>query len=153
MVQKYFTNNPSQTRKLGKLLAEEISKTAPPKEAVVIGLEGDLGGGKTTFLKGFARGLKISKKILSPTFVIMKRFVIKNRNFKNFYHIDCYRIEEPKEILNLGFKEIVSNPQNIVAVEWADRIRKILPKDTIIIQFEFINENKREIVLKLNNGK
>jgi len=153
MVQKYLTNNPSQTRKLGKLLAEEILTTTPLGKAVVIGLEGDLGGGKTTFLKGFARGLKISKKILSPTFVIMKRFVIKNRNFKNFYHIDCYRIEEIKEILNLGFKEIASDPQNIVAVEWADKIRKILPKDTIIFQFEFINKNKREIMLKLKNGK
>lgn len=153
MVQKYLTNNPSQTRKLGKLLAEEILKTSPSKGAVVIGLEGDLGGGKTTFLQGFAKGLKISKKILSPTFVIMKRFTIKNRNFKNFYHIDCYRIEKPKEILNLGFEEIASNPQNIVAIEWSDKIGKILPKDTIKLKFEFVNKNKREIVLKLKNGK
>jgi len=164
---KYLTNNPAQTRKLGEILAtellkkakvekrtkfslsKEVLKTKLKKGALIIGLKGDLGGGKTTFLQGFSKGLGIKQKITSPTFVIMRRYKIQNTRYKiqNFYHIDCYRIEKPKEILNLGFKEIISNPQNIVVIEWADRIRKILPKKAIIIKFEFVGKTTRKIYL------
>ena len=142
---KSLTTNPSQTKKLGEILAKEILKTKSKKTAFIIGLEGDLGGGKTTFLQGFAKGFGIKEKILSPTFVIIKRFKIKDLRFKKFFHIDCYRIEKSKELLALGFKEIISNPKNIVAIEWADRIREILPKNSIILKFEFIGQNKRKI--------
>ena len=128
-------------------MAREILKSPPKKQAVIIGLIGDLGGGKTTFLKGFARGLGIKDKILSPTFVILKRFKIKDLRFKSFYHIDCYRFEKTREILELGFKEIVANPQNIICVEWADRIKKLLPKNSLILKFFFIGKNKRKITL------
>ena len=141
-----FTSNPSQTKKTGKLLAKEILKRKPTKRALVLGLVGDLGGGKTTFLQGLAQGLKIKRKILSPTFIIMRRF-------NNFYHIDCYRIQKPREILSLGFKKIVANPKNIVAVEWADRIRQIMPLDTLWINFEFLTKKKRKIVVKLKDGR
>ncbi|MBZ9572873.1 tRNA (adenosine(37)-N6)-threonylcarbamoyltransferase complex ATPase subunit type 1 TsaE [Patescibacteria group bacterium] len=145
MKKKYFTFSPSQTEALGKKMAREILKTSPGKRAVIIGLEGDLGGGKTTFLKGFAKGLGIKKKILSPTFIILKKFKVQSSKFKVFYHIDCYRIEKPKEILDLGFKEIIADQKNIVSVEWADRIRKILPKRKILIKFEFLNKKTRRI--------
>ena len=134
-----------------KMAREFVKKTGCSKKALVLALEGDLGGGKTTFLQGFARGLKIKEKILSPTFVIMKKFKIRvdscsdSCRFVYFYHIDCYRIKNPKEILNLGWKEITNNPQNIVAVEWADKIRKILPKKKIIIKFKFVNKNTRRL--------
>jgi len=173
----YLTVNPSQTKKLGEILAKEVLKTKPPRRkafsflrgkkkrapkeylryltgrALIFGLEGDLGGGKTTFLQGFAKGLGIKERILSPTFVLMKRFKIKVSRFKYFYHIDCYRIKKPKEILDLGFKEIISNPKNIVAIEWVDRVRKILPRGTLILKFQFADENKRKITIKQKNGK
>ena len=117
--------------------------------AVVFGLRGNLGGGKTTFLQGFAKGLGIKEKILSPTFVIQKRFKIKDSTFKNFYHIDCYRLKNTKEILELHFKEIIFDPKNIVAIEWPEKIKKVLPKDTIFIKFKFVGENKREINFKM----
>jgi len=151
----FLTTVPWQTKKLGEILAKEVIKTKPSKRALVIGLEGDLGGGKTTFLQGFAKGLGIKEKTLSPTFVIMRkskipgtRFAGAKSKFKKFYHIDCYRVEKPKEILDLGFKEIISNSQNIVAVEWVDRIRKIMPKNTIWIKFDFVNKNTRQISIK-----
>lgn len=156
MKKKYITNNTVQTKKLGRNLAERILKDKIREKALVIALEGDLGGGKTTFIQGFARGLRIKEKILSPTFVLMKRFRIPQRRpnsqqksydlkFADFYHIDCYRIEKTKEILNLGFKKIISNPQNIVSIEWADRIKKIIPKESIWIKFEFVDKGKRKI--------
>ena len=135
------TTSPIQTKKMGEILAKEILRAQHSKRARIIGLVGDLGGGKTTFLQGFARGLGIKEKITSPTFVIMKRF-------RNFYHIDCYRIKKPKELLDLGFKKIISDPQNIVAIEWADRIKKILPRGTIWINFEFIDSKTRKIVVE-----
>lgn len=166
---QYLTTTPRQTKKLGEILAtellkkakvekrtkfslrKEVLKTKLKKGALIIGLEGDLGGGKTTFLQGFAKGLGIKEKILSPTFVIMKKFNIEHQtsNFKQFYHIDCYRIEKPKEILDLGFKEIISHSKNIVTIEWAERIQKILPKETIILKFEFINQKTRKITIGL----
>jgi len=158
----YFTNSPNQTKKLGEILAKEILRTSFKKRAFVIGLIGDLGGGKTTFLKGFARGLGIKEKILSPTFVIIKRFKIKDLRlqpahhpprsrrgpFMYFYHIDCYRIKNEKEILDLGLKEIIQNPKNIVTIEWAERVKKVLPKNTIWIKFKFIDVKTRQILIK-----
>jgi len=79
----------------------------------------------------------------------MRKFQIPNPKFQNFYHIDCYRIEKPREILDLDFKEIISNPKNIVAIEWSDQVRKIIPKNSLIIKFELVNKNKRKISLKI----
>jgi len=154
---KYLTTAPRQTKRLGEILAKEVLKTKLKKGALIIGLKGDLGGGKTTFLQGFAKGLGIKEKILSPTFVILKKFSISKERraggvqFSNFYHIDCYRVEKPKEILDLGFKEIISNPENIVTIEWADRIDKILPEKTIIVNFEFVDQKTRKITIGLKN--
>ncbi len=146
-----LTRGPCQTKKIGEILAKELKGRKPP-ESFILGLEGDLGGGKTTFLQGFARGLGVREKITSPTFVIMRKFKIKKPNFKNFYHFDCYRLKSPKEILNLNFKKIISDPKNIVAVEWVGQVKKILPKSSLLIKFEFINKKTRKIVIKLNNG-
>jgi len=154
---------------MGEILAKEILKTKQQESAFVLGLEGDLGGGKTTFLQGFARGLGIKEKILSPTFIIMRKFRMGPKRslggwragwspirqpadqFLNLYHIDCYRIKKTKEILELGFKEVISQPPNIIAIEWADRIRKILPKYILILKFKFIKKNKREIIVQYKN--
>jgi tRNA threonylcarbamoyladenosine biosynthesis protein TsaE len=141
-----FSQSPSQTKKVGQILASQILR-GKLKRAFVLGLIGDLGGGKTTFLQGFAKGLKIKEKILSPTFILIRKFQIPNSKFQNFYHIDCYRISKPKEILDLGFKEIISNPKNIVAIEWAEKIKKFLPKGTLILKFDFLDQKKRKISL------
>jgi tRNA threonylcarbamoyladenosine biosynthesis protein TsaE len=140
---KYTTTSYKQTQKLGEKFAKEIllSRTSQ-KTTMVLGLQGNLGGGKTTFLQGFAKGLGVKDKILSPTFVIMKRF-------ENLYHIDCYRLKNEKDILKLGFEKIISNPENIIVIEWPEKIKKVLPKSAIFINFKFIDINKREIFFKI----
>jgi len=138
MQQKFITKSFGETQKLGKDFAKKILESSTKNRTIVFGLSGNLGGGKTTFLQGFAKGLGIKEKILSPTFVIMKRF-------DNFYHFDCYRIAKPEEILELDFKNIIKNPKNIVAIEWPEKIKKVLPKNIVSIKFKFINKNKREI--------
>jgi tRNA threonylcarbamoyladenosine biosynthesis protein TsaE len=147
-----LTKSERETKKIGQILAKEVLKTNF-KKPFVLALKGKLGGGKTTFLKGFARGLGIKEKILSPTFILIRKFNIKHRtsNFEHFYHIDCYRIENPKEILDLGFKEIILNPKNIVAIEWANKIKKILPKEVVWLDFKIKGKNEREIKIKWRN--
>ena len=142
------TNDSFGTISLGEEVAKEVLKNNQNKKAQILALEGDLGAGKTTFLQGFAKGLGIKEKILSPTFVILKKFQVLVPRFQCFYHLDCYRIKSPKEILELGFKDITSDPRNIIAVEWSERIKKILPKELIVIKFEFKGENKRKIIIK-----
>jgi len=147
-MKKIITKSERETENLGKKIARKILKKGPKKTAMVLALKGDLGGGKTTFLKGFAQGLGIKEKILSPTFIILRKFQIPNSKFQRFYHFDCYRIEKPKEILNLGFKEIVENSKNIVAIEWAERVKRILPKNVLHINFKFLGKKEREILIK-----
>ena len=149
MDKKYTTASYGQTQKLGEKFAKEIVKNGPQNAAIVLCLNGNLGGGKTTFLQGFANGLGIKEKILSPTFVISKMFKITNSEFQNFYHIDCYRLKEAKDILELDFKNIISNPKNIIAIEWPEKIKSVLPKEIESIDFNYSNEgSQREIIFR-----
>lgn len=142
--------SPRETRKIGRTFACKVldcffSGKHPRKQAIVIGLEGDLGGGKTTFTQGFAKGLGIEKKILSPTFVIMKKYPIPAVKSGYFYHIDCYRIESSKDLKSIGIKKLIKDPRNIIIIEWAKKIKEILPKNTIWIRFDFVDLKKRRI--------
>ena len=134
-----------EMQKVGKYLSNEILKEIlENKKAIVIGLEGDLGSGKTTFVQGIAKGLGIKGKITSPTFVIM-------REYDFLYHIDCYRIQS-EDLLELDFKEIIKQPGNIIVIEWAERVKKILPKDTIWMKFEYLGKDKRKIIYEEINS-
>jgi tRNA threonylcarbamoyladenosine biosynthesis protein TsaE len=132
------------------LLAQEIfCAKFTHKFALVLALSGDLGAGKTTFVQGFLRGAGIRKKITSPTFIIVKSYKVKGyKDYKKIYHIDCYRIHKPKDILNTGIGGILNNPENIVLIEWPERIKKLLPKKIIAINLKHgKKENERELNL------
>ncbi|MFA5746495.1 MAG: tRNA (adenosine(37)-N6)-threonylcarbamoyltransferase complex ATPase subunit type 1 TsaE [Candidatus Paceibacterota bacterium] len=153
------TSGYKKTQDLGKIFAQEVLRKGPQKGAVVLALEGDLGGGKTTFAQGFAKGLGIKEKVASPTFVIFKKFKIRNGRlhgspkssfFENFYHFDCYRLSGEKDALSLGFEEIVSSPKNIVLLEWAKNIDKSVPQEAIWLKFDFVSKNKRTVILSEN---
>jgi len=146
---KIVSLSAGQTKKIGERLAKQLLAKSNNDSAVVIGLQGELGAGKTTFLQGFARGLGIKEKITSPTFVLMKRFEIPQQaikmsrcNYRNFYHLDCYRIEQPSEILTLGWQDIINNPKNIIAIEWPEKIKNALPKNTFWFRFKLIGKSK-----------
>lgn len=135
MEKVFTTSSPAQTQKFAEKFAGEIKEQ---KKSFVIGLQGDLGSGKTTFAQGFAKGLGIKEKVLSPTFVIMKKYGV-------LHHVDCYRLENSKELLKLGWDKIMSDLQSIVLIEWPERIKDILPAETIMVRFKTIDQNKREI--------
>jgi tRNA threonylcarbamoyladenosine biosynthesis protein TsaE len=146
MQKTYLESSARQTQKFGERFAKSLLKSGPKSQAVVLGLTGDLGGGKTTFLQGLAKGLGQQGRVLSPTFIIMRRM-------GRFYHLDCYRLKKPQELAELGFKKIIADPKNIVAVEWADRVKKVMPKDTIWLDFYFVDKNKRKIVVRSKHGR
>ena len=136
-----------ETEKLANRLSRRFLKLKPAKKALVIGLIGELGAGKTVFAKGFAKGLGIKKIITSPTFVLEKIYELPGKKHRHFIHIDAYRIGKARELADLGFKDLAADSRNIILIEWADRVKKILPKNHIEIKFEHISNNKRKITI------
>ena len=134
-MEKFITTSKNQTQKLGEELAKEL------RGGEIICLSWELGAGKTTFAQGLLKGLKAKGPYTSPTFVVMKKY-------EHVYHIDAYRIKD-KDLLELGWEEMLAgNPPaggNIIIVEWAERVRKIIPDNAIWIKFKWLDENKREL--------
>lgn len=140
-----LTHSPRETQKLGEKISNQLTINHQP---LIIALTGDLGSGKTTFIQGLARGLGIKKRVISPTFVFIRQYpVAGHRSPVTFYHVDLYRINEVTEAKGLGLEEIFADPGAIVVIEWADRIKEILPKRRIDIYFEYLDENKRRVKL------
>jgi|TARA_B100001971_G_C17926053_1_gene400257 tRNA threonylcarbamoyladenosine biosynthesis protein TsaE len=133
------------TQRIAKELAKTILKSPKRKGAFVLALKGELGAGKTSFTQGLAKGLSVKGNVLSPTFLIIKKYQIPRSTFQNFYHIDCYRIKNAKELLQLEWKDITKDSQNIVAVEWADKVKSIIPKHALWLSFSHKGGNARTI--------
>jgi len=141
----------NQTSKIAKELARTIRQAHGKKffnKAVVVGLSGELGSGKTAFCQSFARALGVKEKIHSPTFVIMKKYPVVSSQYSALFHFDAYRIKNKKDILALGWKKIISDPKNIILVEWAENIKKVFPKKHFWINLAHLGKNKRGIDIK-----
>lgn len=131
--------------------ALSLVKNLKPRDsgATIFGLSGDLGSGKTTFTKEVASLLGIKKEeVTSPTFVIEKIYAINHPGFSHLIHIDAYRLEKADELLHLGWQEIIADPKNLIFVEWPERVKSVLPKQTQTVFFEFVDENTRTIQLQ-----
>ena len=141
---EFITKSARETQDVGQKVAADLTKKTP----TVIALSGDLGSGKTTFVQGFVRSLGINKKIISPTFILMRTYKAKKK--KVLYHLDLYRLESnfEKEIENLGIKDIWKEEKNILVIEWAEKIRELLPDDTIWIKFEYFIDDQRKIIIE-----
>src|SRR3989338_8050760 len=146
---EFLSKSPKETQKSAEALAKEITRRALQKKtAFVLGLEGELGAGKTTFVKGFAKALGVKQKVSSPTFVLMKSYNLKRITYNNLYHIDAYRLKDHKDLIKLGIKEILNDPKNLVLIEWSDRVKKILPKNYLKIHIDHIDEMTRKILIR-----
>ncbi|MBI2031347.1 MAG: tRNA (adenosine(37)-N6)-threonylcarbamoyltransferase complex ATPase subunit type 1 TsaE [Candidatus Levybacteria bacterium] len=144
----YITKNLEETQELAKNLSKTLEKSN------VLALYGELGSGKTTFAQGLAKSLGIKKRIISPTFIILRAYKLKpqtpnpkSQKVKSFYHVDLYRIKDEKDIEGLGIDEIIKDKKNIVAIEWAEKIEKFLPRKRWDITFEHLNDNQRRITI------
>src|SRR5581483_5947382 len=107
-MKRLMSSSSVETERLGEAFAKTLAaKKTQGKHAVVVALRGDLGAGKTTFIKGFAKGLGFRRRIVSPTFIIMRRFGIRGARparFKNFYHFDVYRLRDAAALEVIGFR-------------------------------------------------
>ena len=133
-----FTQSPEGTQRLAKKIAKDVKKGG------IICLYGDLGSGKTVFVQGLAKALGLKRTLTSPTFVTMK-------NYGNFYHLDLYRVNHQNEIKGLDLIELFSEPENIISIEWAEKIKDTLPKNRFDIYFDVIDENTRKIFIFKRN--
>lgn len=145
------SQNVRETRLCGAILSQalEVGKIVKNKGAAIVSLEGNLGSGKTEFAKGMGRALKIKKKILSPTFLLLKSYPLKGSRFLNFYHLDCYRVSA-KNMMSLGLGDILKDKQSIVVIEWGDLLKNVLKSNVIRIKFKILNKKERliEFVIK-----
>ncbi len=109
----------------------------------IIALIGDLGSGKTTFTQGFASALGITDKINSPTFTLIRQHQLPEAN-RTLYHLDLYRLEEIN-VDELGLTDLFNQSQDIILIEWAEKLGNKLPKETITIKFKHLSEDQRLI--------
>ena len=136
-MQTFITTSGKDTQRLGERLAKKM------KPGMVVALISDLGGGKTTLTQGIAKGLKIKSKVVSPTFVLERIYPVPNQDW-SLYHYDLYRIA-PDDML---IDEILSNAEeNVVLIEWAEKIKEQLPKNAVKIKISILDENKRKITI------
>lgn len=135
------------TEELNLFAKEVLNGLNSGENATVLGLYGNLGAGKTTLTQEIAKILNIEDNILSPTFVIMKIYELKGEKWKHLIHIDAYRLESSSELVSLGFNEIIKNKDNLVIIEWPERVSDIIPKHNKIF-LKFLSENEREVSLE-----
>lgn len=123
----------------------KLIKGGKEKGATIIALYGDLGSGKTTTTKEIARILGVKERVISPTFVIMKTYRTLDKKFKNLIHIDAYRLDSHEELLRLGWEEIITDKNNLIILEWPERVPECLPISIYKIKLDHKDETTRTI--------
>ncbi len=139
-----ITHSAAETEKLGGKIATDL------KPGDVLALLGGLGGGKTTFLKGVARGLGVKQRVVSPTFIINRCYEADRGKIKTFCHFDWYRIAGEKQARALGIEEFFDRPGAVTAIEWAGKAPGVLPADKIAIYFSY-GEEENDRRIKIDN--
>lgn len=129
-------------------IADDVLALCVPRTsgATVLALTGDLGAGKTTLTQSIGKKLGVTENMISPTFVIMKHYRLKTSDYRLLVHIDAYRLDSSAEMKTLGFDTLIADPENLIVIEWPERIADILPADCIRISLEHLEENKRALV-------
>jgi tRNA threonylcarbamoyladenosine biosynthesis protein TsaE len=127
-MEKIISKSAAGTRRAARRLLQKILAYPAENAAAVIALEGEFGAGKTILTQFLSRALGVRENVLSPTFVLLKEYPIRKGRFRRFVHIDCYRISSPADILRLEFRGILKDPAAIVVIEWAEKIKDILPR-------------------------
>ena len=134
-----ITCSADETFALGRAIGEKL------QGGDILALSGELGSGKTCFTGGIARGLGVSEnyQITSPTFTLINEYPAKHRLF----HFDVYRLSDYSDLDDLGYDEFISG-RGVVVIEWAEKIASIIPEKAFFVNFEYVDENKRKIIIK-----
>ena len=134
-----ISNSAAQTIEIARLIGEKL------RDGDLLALSGELGSGKTCFTKGLALGLGVSAEyqITSPTFTLINEYPGRCK----LYHFDVYRLNGYSELEDLGYEEYLSG-DGVVVIEWAEKISKQIPDDSIFINFEYVDENSRKMIIR-----
>ena len=134
----YYSRSARETENIGFSLAKTVEVGS------VVALFGELGAGKTAFVRGFARGMGIDAEVTSPTFALVNEY---RSGKKALCHFDMYRVSSFDELYSTGFFDYM-NEDNILAIEWSENILGALPKETIFVRIQpGENENERVITI------
>jgi tRNA threonylcarbamoyladenosine biosynthesis protein TsaE len=136
---KIITKNQVETQALAKKLLAKLSG------GMVLGLEGNLGAGKTTFTQGLAKALGIKANVTSPTFVLLKIYPAKHKTIKQLVHIDAYRLTSGTDLEAVGWQDYL-NKDSLVVVEWADKVKAALPAKTKWLKFSLLPNEQHQII-------
>lgn len=131
---------------IAKIILEK-ARTLSSDTALVITLQGDLGAGKTTLTQEIAKQLGIRDTVISPTFVVMKKYEIRDSLFTHLVHIDAYRLEKSEELEKLGWSELTHNAQNLILLEWPEHVPKCIPEHAYRITISHKDDLTRIISL------
>ena len=143
---EYVSQSASDTQAIAARLAEKVRAAMPGAAATVIALRGDLGAGKTTFTQGFAHALGITQPPKSPTFMLAKRYAIPGTVY-SLWHLDCYRLQSHADLAALDMHAVFEDPNNIILIEWPERIGDGIPRGHIEIHFAHAGNDKRTITI------
>ena len=145
-MKKIILKNLADTRKLAKDTAKKL------KGGEVIALSGPLGSGKTTFVQFLAKALGVKQAVRSPSFIILQIFNLQATSYKLkpklLCHVDCYRLKNADELAALGLLDYLGKPSVITVIEWAEKIKKVLPSKTIWLRFQY-SKSGRNVTLVL----
>ena len=141
------SKNLEETNEIAKLFADKILKNNK-SGALVVCLSGDLGAGKTSFTKAFAKHVGVRGNVASPTFIVMKKYALKQQKHKSLLHFDAYNLKNEKELLNLGWNQILSNQDNLIIIEWPENVKNIIPTDAHYVYLSHNEGNSRVLELK-----
>lgn len=134
----YLSANEQETEKLGECLARSL-----PGGSQVIAMYGELGAGKTAFIRGLGRGLGITEVIASPTFTIVNEY----RGERELFHFDMYRLGSADELFDIGWEDYLSRG-GICAVEWSENVRDAFDGSEIVVTIRKTGEESREIEIE-----
>lgn len=127
--------------------AKEFIKKLPTESsqtAHVVGLVGDLGAGKTTFVQALAKELGAEAAVTSPTYVLVQRYAIHHPVFSSLVHIDAYRLH-PEEVHTIAWDRYANDPKNLILVEWPEKMGDAFPKGAERLVFSVVDEETRAI--------
>ncbi len=137
-MERYLTNSPCDTEKIGQMLGEKINN------GVVVAFRGGLGMGKTCFTRGLVKGLGSTDQVTSPTFALINEYL---SGRLPLYHFDMYRISGWEDLYSTGFFDYIEQG-GVLACEWSENIENALPENTIYVEFTRLSDTEREIIIK-----
>lgn len=141
MTEEFRSFSPADTESIASRVVHSLGNSR------VIGLIGELGAGKTVFVKGVAKALGVRALIQSPTFVIMRVYPLTDNAFRTLVHVDCYRLAGSADLTAVGLSDYLDDSSTLTVIEWADKIPELMPSEAVKIHMTAAGPSERRILV------